>query len=141
MASRTASFRAGDERRIDVKPFYRDGAYLVVVFEIANLGPDNGPNEVDSYMGEAGSHGRFGAFSVTDPASKTTYRAVRIGPQPSGATAPLNLKFVDPGWAVFRTEPGTSNRGFFYVPAPPPDVRAVTFDAGPFGRIPNVPIR
>ncbi|MBE1534180.1 hypothetical protein [Actinomadura algeriensis] len=68
-------------------------------------------------------------------------RAVRIGPQPPGAMASLDLAFVDPGRAVFRTAPGTSNRGFFYVPAPPPDARSVTFDAGPFGRVPNVPIR
>jgi hypothetical protein len=28
-----------------------------------------------------------------------------------------------------------------YVPAPPAGVTAVTFDAGPFGKIENVPIR
>lgn len=47
---------------------------------------------------------------------------------------------VDPGWAVFNTDPGTSNRGFFYVPAPPADVKTVTFDAAGFGQFPNVPI-
>ncbi|MEV5825827.1 OmpA family protein [Spirillospora sp. NPDC052242] len=138
VASRTASFGAGDRRRIDVKPFYRDGAYLVAVFDIANLGPAAGPASTADYQGDHGSYGRFGAFSVLDPASGTAYRAVRMGPQDP---VNVNLAFVDPGWAVFRTEPGTSNRGFVYVPAPPPDVRSVTFDAGPFGRIPNVPIR
>ena len=50
-------------------------------------------------------------------------------------------EFVDPGLANFRGAPNTTNRGFFYVPAPTPDVKSVTFDAGAFGRIPDVPIR
>ncbi|MGW5412813.1 OmpA family protein [Actinomadura geliboluensis] len=139
VASRTAEIGriAGQKRRIDVKPFYRDGAYLVAVFEIANVG-SQALLPTDGYMGENGSYGRFGAFSVIDPATNTAYRGVRMGPTEE---IRVNLRFVDPGWAVFRTEPGTANRGFFYVPAPPPSVTAVTFDAGPFGKIPNVPIR
>lgn len=136
VASRTASFGMDndDKRRIDVKPFYRDGAYLVAVFEIANLGPE-GPGSTDDYDGD--SPGNFGAFSVADPATNTVYRGVRIGPQPPGTS---NINYVDPGWVIFRNDPGTTNRGFFYVPAPPPTVKTVTFNAGPFGTIPNVPI-
>lgn len=40
-----------------------------------------------------------------------------------------------------RIEPNTTNRGFLYVPAPPSNVTSVTFDAGPFGRFPGIPIR
>ncbi|MGK5554048.1 OmpA family protein [Actinomadura kijaniata] len=139
VASRTADFTAWgvpNKRRIDVKPFYRDGAYLVAVFEITNLGP-RALNVVDSYAGSG--VGKFGAFSVRDPASKITYQGVSPGPptKPDGST---NIDRLDPGWATFRVDPNTANRGFFYVPAPPPDVRSVTFDAGPFGQIPNVPI-
>ncbi|QKW34178.1 OmpA family protein [Actinomadura sp. NAK00032] len=139
VASRTAEIGRipGQKRRIDVKPFYRDGAYLVAVFEITNAGSQD-LLPTDSYMGDNGSYGRFGAFSVIDPATNTAYRGVRMGPTEEVG---VNLRFVDPGWAIFRTEPGTANRGFFYVPAPPPSVKAVTFDAGPFGKIPNVPIR
>ncbi|WP_141578138.1 OmpA family protein [Actinomadura sp. WMMA1423] len=133
VASRHASFGqgAGDKRRIDVKPFYRDGAYLVAVFDIVNLGPDGGPSELEGYSTSGG--GPFGDFSVTDPATRLVYRGVRLG-KDGGA-------YVDPGRAAFRHDPGAGNRGFFYVPAPPAGVRAVTFNAGPFGQIPNVPVR
>jgi outer membrane protein OmpA-like peptidoglycan-associated protein len=138
VAGRTAEIGriAGQKRRIDVKPFYRDGAYLVAVFEITNLGPQD-LLPTDDYMGGDGSYGRFGAFSVIDPATGTAYRGVRMGPTDKTR---VNLRFVDPGWAIFRTEQGTANRGFFYVPAPPPSVKAVTFDAGAFGKIPDIPV-
>ncbi|WP_260616168.1 hypothetical protein [Microbispora sp. KK1-11] len=42
--------------------------------------------------------------------------------------------------ATFNVKPGTGNRGFFYVPAPP-GVTSVTFDAGAFGKIAHVPVR
>ncbi|MGI5416779.1 OmpA family protein [Actinomadura luteofluorescens] len=132
VASRYASFgQGGDKRRIDVKPFYRDGAYLVAVFDIVNLGPSGGPSELENYSTSGG--GAFGDFSVSDPSTRTVYRGVRLGKDGSA--------YVDPGFSAFRHDPGTDNRGFFYVPAPPPTVRTVTFDAGPFGQIPNVPVR
>ncbi|MEU6717355.1 OmpA family protein [Nonomuraea sp. NPDC046802] len=120
-------------RRMDVKPFYRDGDYLVAVFEITNLAGSLA--HVDDY----GNFGRFEEFTVLDPATNLRYMRVRIGPENWG-DARLNLMAVDPSWAVFNTDEGTVNRGFFYVPAPPPGVKAVTFDAGRFGRFANVPI-
>lgn len=138
VASRTYTRQPSGQRlRIDVKPFYRDGAYLVAVFEITNLGP----GDLGAGMGYGGDvayiGGWYTAFSVVDPASRTVYRAVRMGPDdPRGPD-----DYVDPGWATFNVEPGTSNRGFFYVPAPPPGVTSVTFDAGPFGTIDDVPVR
>ncbi len=138
VASRTSTGRPSGQRlRIDVKPFYRDGAYLVAVFDIVNLGPGDlgagtGYGGDVAYIG-----GWYTAFSVVDPASRTVYRAVRMGPDdPRGPD-----DYVDPGWATFNVKPGTGNRGFFYVPAPPPGVTSVTFDAGPFGRIDAVPVR
>lgn len=122
------------KRRMDVKPFYRDGGYLVAVFEIANIGSTH-VAEITDY----GDLGVFEEFSVLDPASKIRYQRVRIGPE-EWENGQLNLMHVDPGWAVFNTDPGTSNRGFFYVPAPPADVKTVTFDAAGFGQFPNVPI-
>jgi OOP family OmpA-OmpF porin len=139
VASRTADFNTYDRtrRRVDVKPFYRDGAYLVAAFEITNLGPGE-LKAIDDYSGLTASH--FGTFGVIDPHSKTEYRGVRAGPE-TEADGTLNLSYVDPDWVVFNTAVNTANRGFFYVPAPPPDVRSVTFDAGVFGQIPGVPIR
>ncbi|MEU8175335.1 OmpA family protein [Microbispora hainanensis] len=138
VASRTTTKKpTGQRLRIDVKPFYRDGAYLVAVFDIVNLGPGNlgagtGYGGDIAYIG-----GWYTGFSVVDPASHTVYRAVRMGPDdPRGPD-----DYVDPGWATFNVEPGTGNRGFFYVPAPPPGVTSVTFDAGPFGRFDDVPVR
>lgn len=120
--------------KIEVKPFYRDGAYLVAVFEITNLGP--GARSIADDFGDIDyAGGKFTAFSIQDPATHTTYRAVRMGPRRTDHLA----SYVDPGWATFRDEPNAPNRGFFYVPAPPGD--AVTFDAGDFGTFPNIPVR
>jgi OOP family OmpA-OmpF porin len=139
VASRTVDvgmFGSTSKRRIDVKPFYRDGAFLVAVFEITNLGPDD-LNVMFDYRGDGG--GKFGAFSVVDPASGTIYRGVRIGQQNNSDGTP-NLAFVDPGWATFNIKPKTTNRGFFYVPAPPPGTKSVIFDAGVFGKFDNIPV-
>ncbi|GAA3192991.1 OmpA family protein [Actinocorallia longicatena] len=134
VASRFARFRE-QKRRIDVHPFYRDGAYLVAVFDIQSLGAGGLPAAADythiDYLG-----GEFTAFSVIDPRTQDVYRAVRMGPDQRGPD-----EYVDPGWATFRQAEGEPNRGFFYVPAPPDDVKVVTFDGGPFGKVLEVPIR
>ncbi|GLZ15527.1 hypothetical protein Acsp04_57620 [Actinomadura sp. NBRC 104425] len=134
VASRTARFGQAT-RRLNVKPFYRDGAYLVAVFEIVNEGPGNTPADA-SYAHQDYPGGAFTAFSVSVPGGKDVYRAVRIGAAAPGAYA----SYVDPGRATFRTGVGQPARGFVYLPAPPGDVKKVTFDAGPFGKIDNVPV-
>ncbi|WP_460308776.1 OmpA family protein [Actinocorallia aurea] len=120
-------------RRIDVKPFYRDGAYLVAVFDITNLGPDPLSDTLTSYGGVNG--GEFGEFTVIDPATRVRYGSVRLGPK-----SPVRSVFADPGETAFRVAPDTTNRGFFYVPAPPAATTSVTFDAGPFGTFNDIPI-
>lgn len=134
VASRFGRFGAA-KRRIDVKPSYRDGAYLVVVFEIVDLGPGATPPDA-SYSHKDYPGGDFTAFSVIDPISHDVYRAVRVGPGADGAPG----AYVDPGRATFRTAVDAPVRGFFYVPAPPGNVRSVTFDGGPFGKVANVPV-
>jgi OOP family OmpA-OmpF porin len=137
VASRTADFSFGQsKRRIDVKPFYRDGPYVVAVFDITNLGPGSASWVFDYYTGDNG--GTFGSFGVIDPSTKIIYRGVRLGPHDPND---YENDYVDPGRAVFREKPNTTNRGFFYAPAPPPNVSSVTLDAGAFGQIPNVPIQ
>jgi outer membrane protein OmpA-like peptidoglycan-associated protein len=134
VASRTGRFGQAT-RRLNVKPFYRDGSYLVAVFEIVNEGPGDTPPDA-SYAHQDYPGGAFTAFSVSVPGGKDVYRAVRIGAAAPGAYA----SYVDPGRATFRTGVGQPARGFVYLPAPPGDVKRVTFDAGPFGKIDNVPV-
>ncbi|MFI0357144.1 OmpA family protein [Actinomadura sp. 9N407] len=133
VASRYGRFGSA-KRRIDVKPFYRDGAYLVAVFDIVNEGPGTTPPDAlyphKDYLG-----GAFTAFSVLVPGGTDVYRAVRIGPP-----AANSAKYVDPGRATFRTAMDAPARGFVYIPAPPGNVKSVTFDAGPFGKVGNVPV-
>ncbi|MGK5552575.1 OmpA family protein [Actinomadura kijaniata] len=127
VASRHARF-GQQRRRIDVKPFYRDGAYIVAVFDLVNEGP--GPTPPDaSYAHRDYPGGLFTSFGIVD--GKDVHRAVRIGTE----TAYLGALS-----AAFRTAPGEPGRGFVYLPAPPGDPRTVVFDAGPFGKVNNVPV-
>ncbi|WP_344944116.1 OmpA family protein [Actinomadura miaoliensis] len=134
VASRTGQFGQA-KRRLNVKPFYRDGAYLVAVFEIVNEGPGNTPPDA-SYPHQDYPGGAYTAFSVSAPGGKDVYRAVRVGAAAPGAYA----SYLDPGRATFRTGVGQPARGFVYLPAPPGNVRTVTFNAGPFGKVDNVPV-
>ncbi|GLZ08857.1 hypothetical protein Acsp03_63230 [Actinomadura sp. NBRC 104412] len=135
VASRYATFgEEKNKRRLDVKPFYRDGAYLVAVFEVVNEGPGTIPPDAvyphKDYLG-----GAFTSFSVSVPGSTDVYRAVRVGPPAANSAT-----YVDPGRATFRTAANEPIRGFVYIPAPPGDPSTVVFDAGPFGKVDNVPV-
>ena len=135
VASRYA--RVGQQkRRLDVKPFYRDGAYIVAVFDIVDEGPGPIPPQA-AYPHKDYVGGAFTSFSIVSPNGKDVYRAVRVGqPAADGAAS-----YVDPGAATFRTGENEPNRGFVYIPAPPGDPTTVTFDGGPFGKTNNVPVQ
>ncbi|MEU5990578.1 OmpA family protein [Spirillospora sp. NPDC047418] len=134
VATRTVGFGA-DKRRLDVKPFYRDGAYIVAVFDIVNQGPGTTPPDA-SYPDPNYPGGVFGSFSIQTPGGKDVYRAVRVGPARVGGTS----IYVDPGRATFLTAVGKPDRGFVYLPAPSGNVTSVTFNAGPFGKVEKVPV-
>jgi outer membrane protein OmpA-like peptidoglycan-associated protein len=134
VATRTANFGA-DKRRLDVKPFYRDGAYIVAVFDIVNQGPGTTPSDA-SYPDPNYPGAVFGSFSIQAPGGKDVYRAVRVGPARTGGTS----DYLDPGRATFLTAVGKPDRGFVYLPAPPGNVTSVTFNAGPFGKVEKVPV-
>lgn len=134
VASTTGRFGRA-RRRLDVKPFYRDGAYVVAVFDLVNEGPGSTPPNA-AYAHEDYPGGAFTAFSVRTPGGKDVYRAVRIGPPATGTAA-----YVDPGRATFRTAVGQPARAFVYFPAPPGNPASLVFDAGPFGTVDNVPLR
>ncbi|TDB92237.1 hypothetical protein [Actinomadura sp. 7K534] len=135
VASRSTKFGEA-KRRMDVKPFYRDGAYIVAVFDIVNEGP--GPTPPDaSYPHTDYPGGVFTAFSIKVKGGMDVYRAVRIGPGTPGAPG----SYLAPGRAVFTTEVNQPVRGFVYLPAPPGNASSVTFDAGPFGTFDDVPVQ
>jgi outer membrane protein OmpA-like peptidoglycan-associated protein len=129
---------APEHFQLRVHPFYRDGAYLVAVFELNNVGDEL--NAVAGFRNYFGADdfigGDYGSFKVF--AGDTIYRAVRRGPQAApGATAYSDYL----SGSIMLGDPNVPGRTYMYIPAPPPDVRAVTFDAGVFGKIANVPIQ
>ncbi|MFC6880470.1 MULTISPECIES: OmpA family protein [Actinomadura] len=135
VASRFGRF-GGDKRRLDVKPFYRDGAYIVAVFDLVNEGPGTTPPDA-AYAHKDYPGGAFTSFSVSAPGGKDVFRAVRVGPAATGS-APST--YLDPGRATFRTAVNQPVRGFAYIPAPPGPISSVVFDGGPFGKVNNVPV-
>ena len=137
----TANVPGGERFRLRVHPFYRNGAYLTAVFELTNIGRDNlnrpsgfrGYFSADDFVG-----GDFGSFKVV-ASDGTVYRAVRQGAQPPNAAVEAAIaKFLSGG--IIVQQPNVPGRTYVYVPAPPRNVSSVTFDAGPFGKIPNVPV-
>jgi outer membrane protein OmpA-like peptidoglycan-associated protein len=132
VAQRTAGVgRDNTPMRLDVHAFYRDGAYLVANFELTNLGGqwvnyNDTPFETLDLVGAT-----YGSFTVLDP-NKLRYSTVRLGNGDSVVYLNDDLTLLDPNKPV---------RKYVYYPAPPSGVTSVTFDAGPFGEIPNIPIR
>ncbi|QFG23535.1 OmpA family protein [Actinomadura sp. WMMB 499] len=135
VASRYARF-GEQKRRLDVKPFYRDGAYIVAVFDIVNEGPaDTPPNAAYPHRDYPG--GFFTSMAIQVPGGTDTYRAVRVGKADPGKPAP----YIASAGAAYRTGVEEPVRGFAYIPAPPGNVSTVTFVGGPFGNTNNVPVQ
>ena len=135
VASRSARFGEA-KRRLDVKPFYRDGAYIVAVFDIVNQGPGPTPDNA-SYTHKDHPGGVYTAFSIQVPGRKDVYRAVRIGQARPGRPA----SYVGSTSAAFRTAVNEPVRGFAYIPAPPGKTSSVTFTGGAFGKVEDVPVK
>ena len=114
---------------IEVYPFYRDGAFLVTRFAIAHDGERLARTDAPLNSG----FGNF-PFSVTDPASGTTYIDVRAD-EDSGSHRAMGAAPFPP-----TRQKDTLQYGYYYVPAPPPEVESVTFNAGPFGTFEDIPI-
>jgi outer membrane protein OmpA-like peptidoglycan-associated protein len=131
--SDSRSDAAGPVRfHLRVHPFRRDGGYLVAVFDLANVSGTTldtswGYFRSATYPGPA-----YASFAVVDPADGATYRTAY-------AMVDGVAQYLD--GRPHSLSGSAPQRAFLYVPAPPAAVTAVTFDAGPFGRIPNVPIR
>ncbi|WP_067451698.1 OmpA family protein [Actinomadura macra] len=134
VASRYGRFGA-DKRRLDVKPFFRDGAYIVAVFDIVNEGPGPTPPSA-SYAHKDYPGGIFTSFSILAPNEKDVYRAVRIGTPVFKGSA----MYVGSTSTTYRTGVNEPVRGIVYMPAPPGNITSVVFDGGPFGKVNNVPV-
>ncbi|WP_147425274.1 OmpA family protein [Bailinhaonella thermotolerans] len=120
------------ELRLDVRPFYRDGSYLVGVYDVVNVGGGD-HNVVYTPFADIAHHwsdrAAFGRLTVVDPRTKSRYYSVRTGKE----------RHVE-GELLFLPR-GKTNRIFVYYPAPPDAVTALTLDGGELGRVGNVPIR
>jgi outer membrane protein OmpA-like peptidoglycan-associated protein len=141
VAERTAAVETpgrpdGERFRLRVHPFYRDGNYLTVVFELTNIGARElgrpagfrGYFRADGFLG-----GDYGSFRVLGD-DGTVYRGVRRGLPDVGGSSDLL------GGTILLDEPNVPGRTYVYVPAPPRGTSSVTFDAGVFGKIPDVPV-
>lgn len=121
------------EVRLDVYPFYRDGAYLVGVFGLET--PEDGTAPLERLEGTyAGGH--LTSFGVRGPEEGEVLRTARVGAVPSGETDGDYLAHRQ--HSIFM-EKGESRVGFAYFPAPADEVDEVTLDAGPFGEF-TVPV-
>ncbi|MBE2999698.1 OmpA family protein [Nocardiopsis sp. HNM0947] len=121
------------EVRLDVYPFYRDGAYLVGVFGLET--PEDGSAPLDRLEGTY-TGGHLTAFGVRGPDEGEVLRTARVGAVPSGET---NGDYLAHRQHSIFMEEGESRVGFAYFPAPPEEVDEVTLDADRFGEF-TVPV-
>lgn len=123
-------WRFGD-LRVAVRPFRRDGAYLVAALDVVNQGDrdfnDALPRPLAGRAPEFAIGSMFNACTVVDPATGARYYPVRAGDV-----------FLESRLRWLR--PGQSDRVFIYYPAPPDDTVRVTFAVEDFGAVEDVPI-
>jgi outer membrane protein OmpA-like peptidoglycan-associated protein len=122
-----------DHLRLRLYPFYRDGSFLVAVFDLTNVGGKtlaSLPWNAAYFEGFDRTGDTFGTFSASDPRTGRVFRAVQIG---AGS-----IEYLD--GTVWMTEPNLPGRTYMYLSAPPPGTTSITFDAGPFAKIDGVPV-
>ncbi|MBF8191625.1 OmpA family protein [Nonomuraea sp. K274] len=120
---------------------YRDGAFMVGVYEIAN---ETGGWEHNLTPRDDGDQpgSMFGALHWIDPASNRRQRVVRVGKYgnaPDGYTYVASQEITGE-WGQAWTEHVPYRIHAYYAP-PPDGVTTLTLDAGPYGQVPNVPIK
>lgn len=123
--------------KLEVLPFFRDGAYLVANLRITNTSDTQFNVVTDAHFRNGDYQGsRFAGFSAVDPETGVVYRAVRIGEEGKRD----DRHYVEAAGFPWLKDPDGTNDLSLYLPAPPPGVSSVTFDAGPFGEFEDVPI-
>jgi OOP family OmpA-OmpF porin len=116
--------------RVDVRPFYRDGAYLVATFDVVYEGdgiyiPVPGPFNGFLHTFSGGSD--YGKFILVDPGTQARYHPLK-----------MHTEFVEN--AVLALHQGEVNRSYVYYPAPADDVTSLTLEAEDIGEVKNIPV-
>ncbi|MBX6381527.1 MAG: OmpA family protein [Microbispora sp.] len=122
--------RNNDVLRVDVHPFYRDGAYLVAVFD-ATLESSQAFVPLPAPF-TGGSHpfstnSDYAKFTLVDPVSRARYFPLK-----------MNTEFVEN--SVLGIAKGEVNRCYVYFPAPADSATSITLEAEGLGSVPNIPI-
>jgi hypothetical protein len=89
------------------------------------------PFRADNFRSPSFPGPTYASFSVIDPANAATYRTAEV-------TVNQVKRYLD--GHVYARSTAEPQRVYMYIPAPPPGITSVTFDAGPFGKIDNVPV-
>lgn len=124
--------------RLDVHPFYRDGAYMVGVFNLHNLGSTL--QDLQLGLGDSETtamrYATLGGVTATDPVGKVRYYDTRRG---DVGAASGETSFVEGDVGFLNT--GMDDRLYVYYPAPPANVTKVDVKAGDWGTVKNVPVQ
>ncbi|MDA2803549.1 OmpA family protein [Nocardiopsis suaedae] len=130
----------GQDYRLQVMPFYRDGNYMVANFLVFNKSPELLSEDEKPFGSDLLPGSVFGSFSAVDPESGRTYSTVRIGGGDTVSDKRKGRRYLDPVSYPYAVRTNEENRTWLYLPAPPEGVGSVTFNAGAFGAIEDVPI-
>ena len=144
-----SKYTKDDSERVDVHPFYRDGAYLVGVLNLHGMGGsgNTSPSELEGNSASdlTSDHAavtdvigsQFGAAVAFDQTGKTAYYVVRRGPAVGQSSDPAT--YVESGG--LGIDGTTDRRVFVYYPAPPAGVTKMDLRLGELGTVRNVPIQ
>ncbi|MFI7465065.1 OmpA family protein [Nonomuraea sp. NPDC049646] len=118
------SFEHGGKYKVDVLPAFRDGAYLVISFDVTAL-VDNVPipGPFEGWVNDFVQPSSYGAITVVDPATQARYFPIR--------------------WAenqIHHLAEGQKGRAYVYFPAPPDDRTSITLQVQGGQTVPEVPI-
>jgi outer membrane protein OmpA-like peptidoglycan-associated protein len=133
VTERTATVE-GVGYRLRLPPAYRDGAYLVVPVEFIRDRPlPAGRPETRFDDLTSGCVGAFTQLRAVDPATGSTLLRVEQGTRTD--RVPFCLDGAGGG-----ITPDLPVQTYVYLPAPAAGTTTITLDAGPFGRIADLPV-
>lgn len=122
--------RHNDRLRVDFHPFYRDGAYLVAVFDVVVESSQTFvplPSPFGSGTHPFSSRSGYSSFILVDPATKARYHPLK-----------MNTEFVENFVPVLKG--GEVSRSYVYYPAPADTVKSITLEAEGLGTVKDIPV-
>ncbi len=134
----TVASEEQDDVTLDVYPMRRDGAYVIATVSLTNESDeptvvDMGTDEEEQAGGpEQFSSGSLGGFQLLDPESDLVRYVAQMTLEDGGSSG-----FAE---EVHELQPGNTYDLVAVFAAPPSDVEELTLHAGPFGKVPEVPI-